>query len=72
MLFRRDFLPCGCRMCGCICPEHSGFSCGDPCPAHRASAGGGWGAEVAGLVALALFCGAIFVWMAVLSVPVPV
>lgn len=71
MLFRRDSLPCGCKLCGCICPQHSGFSCTDPCPAHRRP-DGGWGYEVLSAVALCLFFGAIVVWCAILGAPAPV
>ena len=57
MLFPRpNTLPCGCRHCGCVCPEHSGFGAWAACPAHDPNSGG-WLREVGALISLALFIG---------------
>ncbi len=63
-----DSLPCGCKLCGCVCTAHSPDRIERPCARHgvfivtRFVAG-----EVATLAALALFFGMIGVWAAILS-----
>jgi hypothetical protein len=61
-------VPCGCRLCGCLCAEHSPDHVDRLCDRHavytvtRFVAG-----EVAVLVTLALFLGMISIWARVLG-----
>lgn len=49
-------VPCGCRPCGCLCPEHSGTGRADPCDVHAFLAVLAWVArEGAVLASLGLF-----------------
>lgn len=61
-------LSCGCKTCGCACPDHSGFRAYSPCARHAISAGLAFaGGEALRLAALALFVGAVAVWASILG-----
>jgi len=57
-------LSCGCRSCGCLCPEHSPIRSALPCAAHAAPvAVARWIAgEVAALLSLLLLIACVAVW----------
>jgi hypothetical protein len=59
-----DILPCGCRLCGCSCPDHSPTRQECACPSHIVRF---LAEEAAALVSLALFTGMIAVWAAIFS-----
>lgn len=70
MRFDRTDLPCGCRRCGCLCPEHAIANMSPMCATHvgpavsRDLAREAWILLSAGL-ALAL----VLTWMVVLRSP---
>jgi hypothetical protein len=63
-----EYLPCGCRICGCACTEHSLSGERELCAAHvngavfRFIAG-----EAAALLSLALFVGMAGIWAVIFS-----
>lgn len=61
-------LPCGCRPCGCLCPEHSPTRLDDLCPRHAGAAVARWiGAECLALVSILLLIASAAVWTEVLA-----
>lgn len=62
-------LPCGCRTCGCLCPDHSPDGRDRPCFEHvRQTVAAAIGEEAARLIGVALLAGLIISWCAILSV----
>lgn len=62
-MLKSSKLPCGCRTCGCICPEHSPDRRGILCDTHKSVAIARWIAmDAATLVSLALFAVTVGVW----------
>jgi hypothetical protein len=63
-------VPCGCRHCGCLCPEHSPDRIERLCAAHVNRAVFRFIADEASrLVVLVLFAGMVAVWAAILGSP---
>lgn len=60
-------LPCGCRLCGCLCPEHSPFRADTPCLKHGGAVALAVCWEAMCLVAAGLFAAMIIAWAAILS-----
>lgn len=59
---RFDRLPCGCRPCGCLCPEHSPTRAVSLCARHAAPIIARWIAgEIAALAALLLLIACVAV-----------
>ena len=58
-------LPCGCKLCGCVCEVHCDERTPRSCLKHailRTVL-----QEAGALVSLALFCGMVLVWLAIWS-----
>jgi len=67
MRFDLPDAPCGCRPCGCVCPEHSLSGLDDLCPRHGLPAVARWIAgEVAALASILLLIASVAVWAAIL------
>lgn len=63
-------LSCGCRTCGCLCPQHSPSNAEMLCERHSNEAIARFIAkEAATLVALALFIAGAMVWCSILAAP---
>lgn len=61
-------VPCGCRLCGCVCADHSPDRVARLCAAHVDAAVFRFlKEESARLVCLALFAAVVLTWAAILS-----
>jgi hypothetical protein len=66
---KSDTLPCGCRLCGCACAEHSPARTETPCWRHGRIA---WIlGDAAALAAIGLFLACFAVWGAILADSLP-
>lgn len=62
------FLRCGCRLCGCVCSEHSPTGEAMLCAPHLSRAVSAFvGAEAVRLVAISIFVAVVLGWCAVLA-----
>lgn len=67
-MIRPDSIPCGCKLCGCVCAEHSASRVEELCAPHVYRAVFGFICEEgARLVAVALFVAVVVSWAAVLQ-----
>ncbi|MDE2105416.1 MAG: hypothetical protein KGL39_49775 [Patescibacteria group bacterium] len=72
MRFDLPDVPCGCKPCGCLCPEHSASGLDDLCARHGLPVVARWIAgEALALVALGLLIASVVVLGAISSVPAP-
>ena len=65
-------IPCGCKLCGCLCGSHSPTRLEDLCPRHALPVVARWIAgEVMALICILLLIACVAVWSVVLRVPAP-
>ncbi|HEY6030481.1 MAG TPA: hypothetical protein VIU44_07960 [Gaiellaceae bacterium] len=68
MRFDLPDVPCGCKACGCLCPEHSPSGLDDLCPRHGLPVVARWIAgEALALVSILLLIACAAVWTDVLT-----